>query len=277
MRCYDSKLSLTLPFLLAYVLLALPACSADISEPLGPGLPPTTLPQHDFNDGAIGPFVDPWEVGVDFPTDPTGKGHGRVARILYEPAQAPAQSSQERAFGYRVTTDRVRYGRTIWFRGDVYLPYTGSTVKANHNRKLLDFLGTGTTGSHAGMVLHRRDMVLYLSAMDWMNGSLQETVFESTGITLADNTWHTIEVRMTTNSADNVRDGVLEVYMNGATTPTYSRTTGLGWITEKYPGGTFFSWFGVGYQLTVDPGEPVYSEYRYWDNVAFSTTRVGSG
>lgn len=236
---------------------------------------PPNIRSHNFNDGTLGALVNPWDVGVDFPDDPTRSGHGKVARILYDPAQAVAQSSEERGFGYQSGADHVRYGRTIWFRGEVYLPSAGSTLKANHNRKLLDFLGTGPNGSPAGMVVHRRDMMLYLSCMDWMNGSLQETVFESTGITLADDTWYTIEVRMTTNSADNVRDGVLEIYMNGASTPTYSRTTGIGWITEVYPGGTYFNWFGVGYQLTVDAGDPVYTEYRYWDNVAFSTTRIG--
>jgi hypothetical protein len=275
MRCYYSKLrnklGFTLPLLLAYGLLALPACSA---ETVAPGFGPTDLPQHDFNNGTLGAFFNPWATGVDIPDDPTGTGHGKVVRILYEPAPVPGHSSHEAGFGYQSGADHMRYGRTIWFRGEFYLPSAGSTPKANHNRKLLDFLGTSNTGSHAGMVLHRRDMVLYHSSMDWMNGILQETVWESTGITLADDAWHTIEVRMTTNSADNVRDGVLEIYMNGAATPTYSCTTGLGWITEAYPGGTFFDWFGVGYQLTVDADDPVYSEYRYWDNVAFSKTRI---
>ena len=90
---------------------------------------------------------------------------------------------------------------------------------------------------------------------------------------MADDTWYTIEVRMTTNSVDNVRDGILEIYLNGSATPNYRRDTGLGWITEKFPGGSFFSAYFVGFQLTIDAGDPAYIDWRYWDNVSFSTTR----
>ena len=236
--------------------------------------PGAIIRSHDFEDGTLGAFVNPWDVGIDFPLDPTHKGHGRVARILYNPARAHHHTSQDRAFGYQAGGDRLRYGKTIWVRGQVYLPYAGSARKANHNRKLIDFTGSGPTGIHTRVTLHRRDMMLNVSIVDWMGGSLRETLAESTGIRLADDTWHTIEVRMTTNSADRVRDGVLEIYMNGATTPSYSRRKGLGWITEKYRGGSFFNWFGIGSQLTIDAGDPPYREYRYWDNVKFSTQRL---
>jgi hypothetical protein len=245
--------------------------SSSIGVTLTPG---AIIRSHHFDDGTLGAFVDPWGVGIDFPRDPTGKGHGRVARILYEPGPAKHHASQDRGFGYQAGDNRVRYGTTIWLRGQVYMPYAGSKRKANHNRKLIDFAGSGPAGIHTRLTLHRRDMMLYVSTVDRMGGSLRETLAESTGIRLGDDTWHTIEVRMTTNSADKVRDGVLEIYMDGATTPTYSRRKGLGWITEKYRGGSFFNWFGIGSQLTIDAGDPVYREYRYWDNVRFSTQRL---
>jgi hypothetical protein len=255
--------------LIAYVLAALPGPSGLATVAAAPS---SHIRSHNFNDGTLGPYINPWETGIDFPNDPTRTGHGKVARILYNPTKAKHQSSQDRGFGFE---SRLRYGQTIWMRGQVYLPYAGSSTKANHNRKLVDFVGSGQRGIHTRMTLHRRDMVLYVSVVDWMTGSLRETLAESTGIRLPDNTWLTIEVRMTTNRADNIRDGVLEIYINGASTPSYSRGRGLGWITEKYPGGSFFSWFAIGSQLTVDAGDPVYREYRYWDNVAFSTTRIG--
>jgi hypothetical protein len=257
--------------LLAYLLAALPGPSglATIVHAA-----PSHIRSHNFNDGTLGPYINPWETGVDFPNDPTRSGHGKVARILYNPTQDTHQTSQDRGFGFN-SRPPIRYGETIWMRGQVYLPYAGSSTKANHNRKLIDFVGTGPRGIHTRMTLHRRDMVLQISVADWMGGSFRETLSESTGIRLADNTWFTIEVGMTTNSADNVRDGMLKIYINGALTPSYSRRRGLGWITEKYPGGSFFSWFAIGSQLTIDAGDPMYREYRYWDNVAFSTTRIG--
>ena len=254
--------------LLACVLVALPSPSGLATMAVAAA---THIRSHNFNDGTLGPYINPWSTGIDFPNDPTRTGHGKVARILYNPTKQRHQSSQDRGFGFE---SRIRYRETIWMRGQVYLPYAGSPIKANHNRKLVDFVGSGMRGIHTRMTLHRRDMVLHVSVVDWMSGSLRETLAESTGIRLPDNTWLTIEVRMTTNSADNIRDGVLEIYINGASTPSYSRRRGLGWITEKYPGGSFFSWFAIGSQLTVDAGDPVYREYRYWDDVAFSRTRI---
>lgn len=276
---YSRKRETRASFLLACVLAVLFSCADRVSRIADPPqVGPPNLVSHDFNDGTFGPYINVWDDGdIDFPDDPTASGRGKVARQIFNPVQGGAgvQSSDDTDLAYNRSTLHVRYSETIWMKGDVYIPYAGSTIKANHNRKLIDYTGAGSGGIHTRVTLHRRDMKLMVSIVDWMNGSVKETISEWTGITLADNTWHTIEVRMTTNSADNVRDGVLEIYMNGSSTPTYARTTGLGWITEKYPGGSFFSYFYAGSQLTVDPDEPVYSEYRYWDNVAFSSTRIG--
>ena len=249
---------------------------------------------NDFNNGTKGPYSI-WS-DMDFPVDPTGSGRGRVARIYYAPTTTNA--SADRYLEYHVAdSSKLRYGRTIWMRGDFYLPYAGSDHKAADNRKLIDFGGSsndGWTGGGVRMVIHRRESdihpgkkVLELSASDWMrgNGYEEETVYEETGIEINDDTWYTIEVKMVTNSADNVRDGVLEIYMNGEATPSYRRSTGLGWITEAFAPvgpdniprvGSYFSHFRVGSQLTIHyPSDPLYTEYRYWDNVGFSTTRMG--
>jgi hypothetical protein len=218
---------------------------------------------HDFDDGTLGPYTNPWASGIDFPTDPTGSGRGNVARLRFAPSSG---GSMERAVTYNGSP--LRYGATMWMKGDVYLP-SSAGGNPSHNRKLIDFQGAG----NPRMTLHRRDGVLRLSIVDRMNGSEQEVVATTTGISLADNTWHTIEVRITTNSADNVRDGVVEIYMNGSATPTYRHDTGIGWITERHPGGSYFDTYLTGFQLTVDSGDPAYAEYRYWDNISFSTTR----
>lgn len=223
------------------------------------------LAAHNFDDSSLGPFNNPWGSGIDVPVDPTSSGRGRVARISYAP---PSGQSQERALVYRANS-RLRYGETIWFRGDLYMPSAGAD--ATHNRKLLDYQGGGVR-----MTLHRRgpSRDLRLSIVDAMNnGFEEETIAESTGISLADDTWHTIEVRMTTNSADNVRDGVLEIYINGANTPDYRRSSGLGWVTETFSGGSYFQSFMAGFQLTIDSGDPAYQEFRYWDNIMYSTGR----
>ena len=234
---------------------------------------PPNLSFHDFNDGTRGPYAH--TADVDFPDDPTGSGRGKVARMFYNPTQSPLQSSNDEYIVYDAGATHLRYGATIWMKGEFNIPYAGTAVKAGHHRKLIDYWGAGVR-----MTLYRADaysgqLRLWLSCVDWMNGSSQETVSEVTGINLADDTWYTIEVKMVTNSADNVRDGVVEVYINGAASPSYTRKTGLGWITEKYAGGSYCNYYRAGEQLTSDAGHPIYTEYRYWDNVAFSTSRIG--
>jgi hypothetical protein len=237
------------------------------------GVVPPNLSFHDFNDGTTGPYAH--TADVDFPDDPTGSGHGKVARMFYNPTQDLLQSSNDEYIAYDAGATHIRYGATIWMKGEFKIPYAGTAVKAGHHRKLIDYWGAGVRMTLYRAVAYSGQLRLWLSCVDWMNGSSQETVTEVTGINLADDTWYTIEVKMVTNSADNIRDGVVEVYINGAASPNYTRNTGLGWITEKYSGGSYFNNYRVGVQLTSDAGQPLYTEYRYWDNVGFSTSRIG--
>ena len=242
------------------------------TPPTPPDLP--TLVFHDFSDGTLGPYGSTTD--VTFPDDPTGSGRGKVARMYYNPAQGLQQSSNDEGLAYDAGANRLRYGATIWMKGEFYIPFAGTAVKAGHHRKLIDYWGGGVRMTLYRAHAYNGELRLWLSTVDWMNGSSQETITQVTPINLSDDTWHTIEVKMVTNSADNVRDGVLEVYINGASSPSYRRDTGLGWITEKFPGGSYFNYFRVGQQLTIDADHPLYTEYRYWDNVGFSTTRIGS-
>lgn len=269
MRCY-TRLNSSISFLLAYVLVTLPGCSSADSQPTGPR---GNLAFNDFSNGTLGPYVS--TADVSFPNDPTASGRGRVARMYYNPTQGSLQSSNDEGVVYDAGATRLRYGETIWMKGEFYIPFAGTAVKAGHHRKLIDYWGGGVRMTLYRAYAFSGELRLWLSSVDWMNGSSQETVTEVTGITLADNIWHSIEVKMVTNSADNVRDGVVEVYINGALSPSYTRNTGLGWITEKFPGGSYFNYYRVGQQLTIDAGHPLYTEYRYWDNVGFSTTRIG--
>lgn len=241
-----------------------------VSASAGPPPPPQTLASHDFNNGAIGPYLNPWGDRLDFPDDPTASGRGKVARLTYSPSSG---QSMERGLRFTGTgPGRLRYNQTIWFRGRLYIPAGTGNWNGAHNRKLVDYQGGGVR-----ITLHRvgptRD--LKMSIVDYLSGFEREVMDPSTGITLADDTWHTIEMRVTTNSATGVLDGVVEIFMNGSTTPSYRRDTGLGWINEVFPGGSYFDRYFTGFQLTINSGDPVYSDVRYWDDIAFATTRIG--
>jgi hypothetical protein len=240
----------------------------------------TLLASHDFEDGTSGPFNDFGVAAIDYPNDPTGSGRGKVARILYSGwAGDPASNDENLEFN---TKHHYRYGETIWFKGDVYFPSTvvsGGPRNFNDTRKIIDYFSDAGPQS-ARLILGREygGQIVY-SAGDCMDGGVfhVDVHTANTGIVLLDDTWYTLEVRMTLNSADNVRDGILEIYVNNQKTPSYRLTTGLGWITEAYPGGSYFNSFRFGTQLTIHyPTDPLWSEYRYWDNVSLSTARIGS-
>jgi hypothetical protein len=244
-----------------------------------PVVAPANIAFANFNDGTPGPYAYLGTPGpVDYPNDPTGSGRGKVNRIFYS---VPATFQSNDVNMELNTSHHYRYGETIWFKGDLYIPSTLSdgvtpktTLQNNDRRKLIDYFTVGG----ARMILETSNMTLLYVAGDGMTGTYHEDIYlGSTGITLLNDTWYTIEMKMVTNSADNVRDGVLEIYVNNPTsTPSFSVTSGLGWITEHYAGGTYFSSFRFGTQLTTyGIGEGAYSEYRYWDNVGFSTTRIG--
>jgi len=227
----------------------------------------TTFASSDFSSGNISPFTNPWGTGITIISDPTASGRGNVAQMQYSPSSG---GSVERGVVWS-PSPTVRYGREVWFKGDVYiLDSSGSDPDWNNNdnRKLIDWQGTNTR-----LTLNRRDGVLRISCVDRMSGTETEVVAESTGITLLKDTWYTLDVRMVTNSADGVRDGIVEIYVNGSGTPSYTRTTGLGWITENGV-ATSFRDFIVGFQLTIDSGNPTYTDTRYWDNIFFSDGRL---
>jgi hypothetical protein len=226
-----------------------------------------TFAWTDFGSGTIAPFTNPWSGSggtIDVIDDMTGSGRGRIARMHYAPGVG---QSHELALAH--VTAPLRFGKTVWMKGDVFLPSGSLNRKSTDNRKLIDFQGGGVR-----MTLHREGAGdLRVSIVDWMNGREEETIAESTGLTIPDDKWTAIEVRLTTNSADNLRDGVLEIYLNGSATPSYRRASGLGWITDKFVGpygtGSYFNTFMMGFQLT-NSGPVAYEEDRYWDNIGFS-------
>jgi hypothetical protein len=186
-----------------------------------------------------------------------------VVRIQYTPVSG---LSEEKAIAY-VKSPTMRYGEEIWLKYDFYQVAGSGNYRHTDNRKIVDY-----QGNHVRMTLNRTDAYdLRLSIVDWMNGSEQETFAGTTGIDLFDDTWYTLEVRMVTNSADNVRDGILEIYVDGVL--SYTKTTGLGWITET-GGASFFRDFLTGFQLTIPTGQPSYTDVRYLDNVSYTDGRL---
>jgi hypothetical protein len=233
---------------------------------------PPDMGSENFEDGLISsPFFDMYGDGrIGVVNDPTPRASGKVGFCRYI---LTVPDSTDRDILWQGPAP-IRYGVTFWSRAKIFIP---AAFNPGDNRKLIDYIGDNTVGG-VRMILHRvaasNTRSLRMSAIDWMNGSEQEVMDPDTGIVIPDDTWQTIEVRLTTNSADDVRDAILEIYMNGASTPNFSQTTGLGWITEHKPEGpTQFRQILFGSQLTSST--PPCDEYRYLDDLAISSTRIG--
>jgi hypothetical protein len=265
----------------------------------GPGV----LASHDFNDGTRGSFNISSAAKVDFPDDPTGMGHGKVARIRYSPIDA--NRSDDEYGSYRThDTGKVRYGRTIWFKGDFYLPrnpLSDPNWDSTNIRKILDWQGgsdNGLTGGGARFHLSRHPdnmtglscLSLEVEGLTTLNGVVQPATiayfaqFADSKVTF--DTWHTLEVRLITNSANGVADGSLAFWLDNSTdTPTFVTPSTLYFINEAWAPlgtggipvvGSYFNDFHFGTQLSNDASASLNTEYRYWDNVSFSTARLGN-
>jgi hypothetical protein len=253
----------------------------------------SVLAFSDFNGGTPGPYAYLGTPGpVDYPNDPTGSGRGKVNRIFYT---VPTTFQSNDVNMELNTAHRYRYGETIWFKGDFYIPSTlsdGVTPKTalqnDDTRKLIDYFN-GELKPRLIILRQNRALLFYVGQIEADGNYHEDITIGNTGIIPADDKWHTIEVMYKLNSADGVKDGVLDIYVdNPSATPDVHLAKGIFPITQGVNGGTasqqtafdaggsYLSSFRFGTQLTTyGQGEGAYSEYRYWDNVTFSRTRIG--
>ena len=240
---------------------------------------------QDFNDGTLGAYINRASTDLDFPLDPTGASRGKVARFRYQGSNGDINRSLE----FRYVR---RYGEPIYFKGDFYIPIADLSTPAAIVRKLIYWqshknwgkyppdggFGTGRTV----VVLLGSDLVVDATynpapATGKTANDVRTSVVAAQGI--EGNTWYTLEVFQSMESAIGRADGVLQVWLDGK--QVFSKTdmtwTDPNWLTDttKYPvpfdpADIYFKHFLVGNQVNLDQGS--FDEIRYWDNVEFSTT-----
>jgi hypothetical protein len=107
-------------------------------------------------------------------------------------------------------------------------------------------------------------------------GTTGDTYINSGPITMG--VWYRIETEVRLNSTKTSRDGIIRVWVNGDL--KYENTSVLFMPLNGYNNlTTWRSWY-IGQQREGRDwvgGPPEYNinETRYWDNVAFGTTRLG--
>jgi hypothetical protein len=261
------------------------------------GVVPPDLADYNFDDGLLGPYTDPYHADQDRIDDPTGFHHGKVARIHY----SSSTGSQDRAFYF--SSARL-YGEPLYFKGDFYIATNDIGGKIGGvdlvQRKLIYWQSyTNSTKypiGHNGVnfrtvVSMFGDQMLvdatFNPAAGGGNSDTYRTHVENLA-TIAPNTWYTLEVFQQLESNIGGNNGILRVWLNGNKIfeKTSMRWTDPNWVgaTGDYlnPWGApldaqdiFFRGYLVGEQYDNHSGTGApFDEYRYWDNVSFSTQPI---
>jgi len=244
---------------------------------------PPDLINQDFEDGTLGSF-EKWGARESFEiiSDPTGAGRGSVASLAYKGNNGDDNTSL--IFG-----PKIGFGKTIFFRGEFYIPVSdlgGDAVQ----RKLVYFKSHEDWDKYGGARKFRTFVKLTGDEMgvdavfEPDTGDLDKVrTFTPIAQGLKPRTWYTLEVQQTMESAVGAGDGTLKVWLDGIlkfrkTTMSWSDPN---WIGKPVPGGhvpldagdIYWDTFMVGQQVNVFGAS--FDEHRYWNNVAFSTQRIG--
>jgi Big-like domain-containing protein len=237
---------------------------------------------HDFNDGTIGPYVNPTGLDLDFPLDPTGSGRGRVARFHYKGGFGDTGRELEWTFARR-------WAQPVYFKGQFYVAV--SDLAANSViRKLVYFLmhkNYGWYPGDGGLATGRTVVVLSGNSLvvdatynpDPSTGKSSDDVRTVRNIAegMQGNRWYTLEVYQRLESAIGLNDGVLQVRLDGVllfddNTMTWTDPAWVGDMKYGVPfpaADIYFEHFRVGDQVNWNEGS--FDEYRYWDDVQFSS------
>lgn len=226
----------------------------------GGGLVPsaaTIRAEADFEDDTLGDFTAPWPgSNQTILDDPTGAGRSKVLRIIYSPTSG---NSDNDAAAYNPGSG-IQHDTEYWWKGDVYQEDRSGVdadYDSTHNRKLIDIKGDG----QCRITLHRVGAGdLRYSIFATTGGEL----FGSTGVTLNDDTWYTLELRVVTNSSGS-DNATIELYVDGSSTPDWTYPNPIELIDPA--GGEDLLYNEFGQQLTIDMGDAEYDDYRYWDNL----------
>jgi hypothetical protein len=246
------------------------------------------LASQNFDGGSVSPYYNYWDpaVGgdgsVDVVQDPTGAGKGKVARMHY------ARATGGDANRYLQFFDHIDFGTTRYTRGEFYLDVAdlGSGL---WGRKLIYFRPHQAEVKYGGW--REFGVVFDLQGSDLRVVSFYVPVSgfvadrsDYIARDLLPRTWYTLETQVTPETSIGAGDGIVRVWLNGALIYeiTDMKLSDPAWIGIPVPGGN-----GTPYELRdvyldrVEFGNQVnlngggFDEYRYWDNVAISTKRIG--
>jgi hypothetical protein len=253
-----------------------------VTPPPPPPPPPGgigNLASHDFEDGTLGVYYTNSGPDVVVVSDPSGVRGGKVVSISYVDAGPLADINKSIKF------DPVHrgLGSTFFFRGYLYFP--PGTVEFENpqvQRKLLYWQGGLNNEFHFILDMRAGSDGLYVVYSDGTRsggagGPTPDTYINSGPIRTG--VWYLIETEVRLNSTRTSQDGVIRVWVDNSLKFEKTNVAFMP-INGSYTGSVNWRTWVVGQQREGrdwNGGAPELNifERRYWDNVAFGTTRLG--
>lgn len=239
------------------------AASAAITVSAPPAPPTTSVPtlaSADFESGTVSPYGDPYSdpAMVAVVNDPTGGRGGRVLRLHYANSGGDRNTSIE-----YYPAAPIRSG-SLFFRAYLYVPKPTAAVDAI--RKLLYWHNDPHTSSQViySILYLQGNMLRY----DGGSGAHNASVLVDAGTYNYFDHWVRVEQEVKLNTP-GVADGELRVWLDGVLVINKS---GCRWLDTAADNLGFYQ---IGQQVHPMSTDDTYDEYRYFDNVAFSTSRIG--
>jgi hypothetical protein len=228
--------------------------------------PPSVLATHNFDEGSLGPFYDPYQAPspISVVDDPTGSGKGKVVRLRY------ANSGGDANIGFEYFKREPPFnqpGQQIFFRGDVYVPTPTGAISGI--RKLLYWQGNFGSSYPTWAILYLQDGHLAVDA-----GAFNRDIEVNTGQTFKNlhpfsyDRWHTVEMEVQFGDI-NTANGTVRLWVNGVL--IWERTDFNFLMTTNH----YLNLLQIGQQVHPLGTDNTYDEVRFWDDVTISTKRVG--
>jgi uncharacterized protein YjdB len=232
-----------------------------VSVPTPTSPPVGRLAFADFEDGTFGPFYNAWGTGIDVISDPTGGGHGKVARMHYQ-NNPPGQYDDNRGL-YLSSDIPMTFGDSRWIQGDFYIPRPPAGTEFQQRKLLVDY-GQPNSGDGGLITAWNQGTDPNVSQLVFAFGSggAKPPIYSQYGLaTFSWDSWHRLKVHYTIETIAGGTDGKADIFLDGT---LVNSNTGLTWIA---PGFTQIGGPGFGYQYNSVIQT---SEDRYWDNLCMA-------
>jgi hypothetical protein len=234
------------------------------SQPTGSG----NLASATFEDGTYGTNILNETPGHNsIVADPSNSGHGKVLQVLYN-ASTGNGADLNQFVSYNPKTP-LSHGSTTYFRGQFYFPAnTPNFTNGDVLRKLTYWRTNVGNNSQCDFVLY-----MFGNQMGVSVNTPQHNTTKYNVATFQPGVWYTLEIQVTMNSKPGSADGVNRVWVNG--NMVYEKTNET-FTDSNNPTTTGWTWLTAGHQREGIASEGAITEYHYWDNIAWGTSRIGN-